>query len=84
MVWIDCKAGNEIVSNIQDIRRSHGVYRENHEKVTAELTAVGKSSAEEKIQRRIFQRKALSPFLLVICNNYDATPSQTEKMIGDV
>ena len=48
--------------NIQNIRWSHKIYRENHENLEGGI----ESLVETKIQRDIFQRDALSPLLFII------------------
>ena len=57
---------NCLSQNVQNIRWSHKLYWENHENLKVELTARGRSLAEAKIQRGIFQGDALSPLLFII------------------
>ena len=52
-IWSQ-KMDNRLYQNEQDIRRSHKVYRENHEKLKYG-TDKGKSLPEVKIQKGIFQ-----------------------------
>ena len=52
--------------NVQDIRLSHKIYHENHEKLEIIIKSKRKTLVEVKILRGIFQRDALSHLLFVI------------------
>ena len=57
------KLDKSLPQNVQNIKWSHKLYRDNHENLK---TAVGKNLAKEKIQRGIFQGYALSSLLFII------------------
>ena len=75
MTWIDYKKAYDMVPHSWIIN-SLKMYKISHESINfidktmntwrVELTAGGRSLAEAKIQRRIFQGDALSPLLLII------------------
>ena len=71
IAWIDYKKtddmnqDNRSPENVRDIRQSHKIYHGSHENWKVELTG-GKTLAEVKIQKGIFQIDALSPLLYVI------------------
>ena len=65
ILYNPAKLDNKLAQNIQNIRLSHKLYRENHENLQSGIDS-RKSLAEAKIQRGIFQGEALSPLLFLI------------------
>ena len=60
------KLDTTLSQNVQNITWSHKLHRTDHEIWRVELTVGGRSIAETKIQRGIFQGDALSPLLFII------------------
>ena len=60
------KLKSRLSENVQDVWPSHKIHYRSHEKLESIMAAGGKVLAEVTIQRGIFLRDVLSPFLFVI------------------
>ena len=66
-IWYGpAKLDNKLPQNVQNIRQSHKLYRENHENLESGLTAGWRSLAEVKIESGIFHGDVLSPLQFII------------------
>ena len=65
-IYGSAKLDNKLSQNVQNITPNHKLHRKTMKNWRVELTARGKSLAETKIQRGIFQGDALSPLLFII------------------
>ena len=84
MAWIDYKKAYDMVPKIWMLHclkmyKVINLIEQTMKTWRVELTAEGRSMAETKIQRGIFQGDALSP--ITIHNSHDATEPHTQKML---
>ena len=70
MTWIDYKNANNfdnrMSENVQNIRQSHKLHHESHEKLESGISSMKKPLAEVKHQWGIFKRDSPSPLLFVL------------------